>query len=282
MDSGGRTVGLANAPAKFLVAVQLAALAACQTPTEHAVRTARHAELSVSVIQGTRYRHEIFAGRSTPGQTLFVFIDGDGVPWSRGGREPARDPTPHRPLALELAARTPRSVLYVGRPCYFSARSDPRCSALVWTSERYSAEVVESMAAVVNRYAALHAAGRVVLIGYSGGGALAILAAPRVPATRAVVTVAADLDVDAWAAWHHFLPLTGSLNPATQAPLDPAIQQWHLLGDRDLNVPASVSRRYLATVSPDRIWHFATFDHACCWAGHWSRIFPRLEAALGD
>ncbi len=213
---------------------------------------------------------------------LFVFIDGDGSPWSRDGQEPASDPTPHTPLALELAAGTPASVLYVGRPCYFSVRSDAGCKPSVWTAERYSAGVVASLAAVVNGFVADHGIGRIVLIGYSGGGALAVLMAPHIPSTRAVVTIAADLDIDAWSAWHGYLPLDGSLNPALQAPLDPAIRQWHLVGGLDLNVPERVSRRYLDTVNPAHIWRFPSFDHGCCWVGQWPTLFARLETELGE
>ena len=53
-----------------------------------------------------------------------------------------------------------------------------------------------------------------VLIGYSGGGVLAMLLAEQFPATQAVVTVAGNLDTDAWAIEHGYSPLRGSLNPA--------------------------------------------------------------------
>jgi hypothetical protein len=96
-----------------------------------------------------------------------------------------------------------------------------------------------------------------------------------------VVTIAADLDVDAWTRWHHYLPLTGSLNPATQPPLDPHITQWHLVGDRDSNVPPEISRRYLDRVPNDHVWHYSTFDHTCCWVERWPDILARIEAELG-
>jgi pimeloyl-ACP methyl ester carboxylesterase len=267
---------------KYSAATLFSMLCACQDLTVRATRAAQHAGLTSATVQGTQYQHEIFVHSSTPGDTLFVFIEGDGSPWSRDGLTVSRDPTPHRALALELAEHTPHSILYLGRPCYFSARTDSGCNTRLWTSERYSARVVESLAAVVNRYAANNAYRRVTLIGYSGGGALAVLMAPRIPSTGAVITIAANLDVEAWASWHGYLPLEGSLNPATEAPLDPAIQQWHLVGDRDLSVPPRVSRRYLGNVRAERIWHFASFDHVCCWVEQWSSILPRIEAALAD
>ncbi|MEO7207619.1 MAG: hypothetical protein ABI356_04950 [Steroidobacteraceae bacterium] len=130
---------------------------------------------------------------------------------------------------------------------------------------------------MINRYADENDSRCVALVGYSGGGALSVLIAPLVPSTCAVVTIAADLDVDAWTRWHHFLPLKGSLNPATQPSLDPHIAQWHLVGDRDTNVPPEISARYLDRVSNDQIWHFSTFDHNCCWAEQWPGILARID-----
>ncbi len=243
---------------------------------------AHHAGLSADLVQGLRYQHQLFVGHSDTGDSLFVFIDGDGSPWSADGRRINRDPTPRRPLALELAAQTPRSILYLGRPCYFSARFDSACNPRVWTSERYSRPVVDSLAAAVNHYVSDHGYSHVALIGYSGGGTLAVLMAPQVRSTVAVITIAANLDVDAWARGHRYLPLEGSLNPAAEPPLDAAIRQWHLLGDRDANVPEELSRRYLDNINPDDIWRYAGFDHVCCWAEQWPAILTRIEHALGD
>jgi hypothetical protein len=243
---------------------------------------ARNNGFRSDVIRGAEYRHQIFTHDVGTGNLLYVFIEGDGMPWIRGGSTIAHDPTPHRSLALELAVQTPHSVLYLGRPCYFSTNTDPGCFPEVWTSARFSEQVVDSMAAAVDRFAADNGYPGVVLIGYSGGGTLAVLMAPHVPSTVAVITIAANLDVDAWARQHRYLPLEGSLNPAAQPPLDAAIRQWHLLGDRDANVPAEVSRRYLDRISPDDIWRYAGFDHVCCWAEQWPAILARIDRALGN
>jgi hypothetical protein len=243
---------------------------------------ARNNGFRSDVIRGAEYRHQIFTHDVGTGNLLYVFIEGDGMPWIRGGSTIAHDPTPHRSLALELAVQTPHSVLYLGRPCYFSTNTDPGCFPEVWTSARFSEQVVDSMAAAVDRFAADNGYPGVVLIGYSGGGTLAVLMAPHVSSTVAVITIAANLDVDAWARWHGYLPLEGSLNPAAQPPLDAAIRQWHLLGDRDVNVPAEVSGRYLDRISPDDIWRYAGFDHVCCWAEQWPAILARIDRALGN
>jgi hypothetical protein len=264
----------------MLVALGSLGFCGCANVTNLAVRYARSENLGSSVISGTRYRHQIFVSRSPATDVLYVFVEGDGTPWTNQGREIAADPTPHQPLALKLAANTRRSILYIGRPCYFSTVSDAACSSNLWTSERYSAEIVQSMSSAVNQYAAKAGYGHLVLIGYSGGGTMAVLMAPHVPATRAVITIAANLDVEAWAHWHHYLPLTGSENPALQAPLDTSIQQFHLIGGRDSNVPETLNHRYFERRDAGMLWHYPAFDHVCCWVDAWPAILGRIDAAL--
>jgi dienelactone hydrolase len=255
-------------------------LSGCQDLTAGATRTASAAGLGASVVPGTRYRHQVFSSSLIAGTPLYVFIEGDGSPWRRNGTLVADDPTPHHALALALATQTPGSVIYLGRPCYFSARNDAACESRVWSSQRYSALVVESMVAVANRYATANDSNRVILVGYSGGGSLAVLMAPLIHTTCTVVTIAADLDTEAWTAWHRYLPLEGSLNPATQAALDPLIQQLHLVGDKDTTVPPRLSRRYLDRLNADQVWHFPAFDHVCCWVETWSEILTRIEFTI--
>jgi hypothetical protein len=267
------------AAAQLLGAAALLLLGACQhmapSPDE-----ALRAGLKMDLVQGGAYKHVTFANASSTATPLYVFIEGDGLPWRSQGTRVSPDPTPRNALALALAIRTPGSRLYLGRPCYFAAINDLACSPRVWTSERFSPTVVASMAAVVNRYCVESCRGGVVLIGYSGGGVLAVLMAPLVPSTVAVVTIAADLDIDAWARRHDYSALEGSLNPATLPPLPSRIREWHLVGDRDTVAPPELNRRYLDRVKTDYVWHFATFDHVCCWAQQWPELFFRIEAAV--
>lgn len=264
---------------RVLAAALLLLLGACREMVPNA-QTALHAGLKSDLVQGTAYQHVTFVADSSTVKPLYVFIEGDGLPWSHHGTQVSPDPTPRNPLALALALRTPGSRLYLGRPCYFAAINDPACNPRVWTSERFSAAVVASMAAVVNHHCAASCRGGVVLIGYSGGGVLAVLMAPLVPSTVAVITIAADLDIDAWTRWHGYAALEGSLNPAALPALPSRIRERHLVGDRDTVVPPQLARRYLDRVKPDYVWHFATFDHACCWVERWPELFSRIEAAV--
>lgn len=251
-------------------------LSGCASVSDQAEAYARRNGLNAERIWGTRFRHEVFVARRDPRDVLYVFIEGDGSPWIDDGLLVARDPTPARPLALELATRTPRSVLYLGRPCYLRVNSDKYCLPELWTAGRYSADVVLSLAAAANRYAEEGGFQHLVLIGYSGGGALAVLMAPHVPTARAVITIAANLDVDAWSRWHHYLPLKRSLNPATQPLLDAQVLQLHLIGTIDSNVPEKVNRRYFDALGEGQIWRFEGFDHTCCWVTNWPDILRRI------
>ena len=73
-----------------------------------------------------------------------------------------------------------------------------------------------------------------------------MLSASRVPQSVAVITVAANLDIDAWTDLHGDLRLVGSLNPARQPPLPDRVVQIHYAGGRDRLVPAEIIRRGIA------------------------------------
>lgn len=231
------------------------------------------------MLRGTAFAHQAYYTKGLVPDTLFVFFDGDGSPWVNNGTRAAQDPTPRVTLALHLAVHSDASVLYLCRPCYCGATGEA-CSAELWTSRRYSPEVVDSMAAALNAFLATHHFSEVALIGYSGGGVLSVLVAPRVPSVRFVVTAAANLDIAAWTGYHGYLPLDGSLNPADEPALPPRVQEWHLVGGQDRNTPPGLNDRYWGRVRADQVWTYPQFDHVCCWVEQWPQIFARLRAAM--
>jgi dienelactone hydrolase len=254
-------------------------IAGCQTATQRALAYARDNGLRPALVTGKAYVHETFESLTPDRRELLVLIEGDGVPWDFRGTRIALDPTPKRPLMLMVAARSQMSTLYVGRPCYFEARVSPACEPSVWTSARYSQRVVESIASVVNAYVQQYGFERVLLAGHSGGGTLAVLVAPRVPKAAVVVTLAANLDIDAWTRKHRYLPLSGSLNPADQPKLPTSVQEWHAVGEKDENVPPAINEKYWQRVGPEKVWRFPKADHGCCWLEEWPGIVARARAA---
>ncbi len=262
-----------RSPAAALAALALTLLAGCATPAERFAETAGAMGLERQMVTGTRFRHVLFwRGRGRTGAVLHVYIDGDGTP-DIGGY-PAADPTSRNPLVLRLLELDPGPAVLLGRPCYYGLAGDAGCRPALWMDERYSEAVVASMVAAVQEILASAAYGRVAWFGHSGGGTLAVLLAARVPETAAVVTAAANLDIDAWAATRGARPFVGSLNPARQSALPMAVVQRHYAGGRDEIVPPAVTRKGLGpgvplTVIPD-------YDHRCCWEKLWSRVLADL------
>lgn len=232
-------------------------------------------------IDGLGYRHSLYL-HPLPvksGNRLHVYLSGDGTPWLRGG-VPATDPTPRKPVALELMALDTNPSVLLGRPCYHGLTSEPGCRADLWTDGRYSEAVVRSLAAALGRLG--RPEGKMVLIGYSGGGALTMLLAPRLPAVVAVVTLAANLDIDAWSDHHGYRRLTGSLNPVDQPPLSPSVVQLHYVGSRDRRAPAALASRVASRNGEPEPIVLKGPDHASGWHRHWPAILRKLDDLLGE
>jgi pimeloyl-ACP methyl ester carboxylesterase len=237
--------------------------------------SARERGLRAEQLEVGAFRLRTFAraDEGARGGRLHIYLDGDGRPFVTP-RRIARDPTPSEPLVLDLMQADPEPAVYLGRPCYHGLQS--ACDPRDWTIARYGPRMVDALAAAVTRIAAERQVQDLVLIGYSGGGVLAVLIAERVPAVSAVMTVAANLDVDAWTDMHGFSPLEGSLNPATRprASHAPAL---HLSGEKDRSVPPAAIQRYRARVPEAVFVTVPGFGHTCCWARDWPQWLDRLD-----
>lgn len=252
-------------------------LTGCASPGQRMDEFAAGAGLQHLQLAGAGFRLSAYRN-STHGKRLHIYLAGDGTPW-RNRYTIAADPTPREPLALQLMARDPAPGLYLSRPCYHGHQHDPGCSPLLWTLARYGPEVVTSMAAALHTYLLDHPHAGLVFIGYSGGATLAMLLAPRFPQTRAVLTVAGNLDPDAWAARHGYSPLSGSLNPTRRPPLPVSIRQWHLAGGRDRIVPAALIKTAAAHQHCAQVIVFPDYDHHCCWLAHWPALLRQFVIA---
>jgi hypothetical protein len=250
-------------------------LAGCSAPSHRYDDAARALAFTQEIVTGIDFRHAVFRNaRSGDTGRIHVYLEGDGTPYVRGRYE-AVDPTPRDPLALRLMAMDSGPALLVGRPCYHGFHLDAPCRAALWTGERYSDSVVASMAAVISR---INRDGRqVVLIGYSGGGTMAMLLAERVAGVEAVVTIAANLDVDAWTGLHGYDPLKGSMNPAKRPPLPRSIRQLHIAGAGDTVVPPTLVRDVAARQPDAEFRVLADQDHGCCWTQVWRALLLEID-----
>jgi hypothetical protein len=274
-------------PAKYFVAATLAlsilGSMGCATSQSRANLLAEDAGFARRLVPGKDFEHIVYEHQpgAYPTPEFHIYIDGDGTPWV-DGRYPAADPTPRRPIALEMMSEDPAPAIYLGRPCYFGLESSANCGVEFWTSRRYSPEVVASMLSVIRHYQQVYGAKKIVLIGYSGGGTLATLLARDLQQPVFLLTIAANLDTELWTELRGFLPLEGSLNPIHYRADTAHIPQLHLAGLQDKIVPVAVTESYTSGLDTQFSRYYPDFDHACCWLELWPEILAEKPwAATG-
>jgi hypothetical protein len=264
---------------QWLTVAATASLIGCvHTPAGRFQQAANRLGFVGTVIEGAGYTHRVYwnaRALQTSSERLHLYIGGDGTPWLGTGR-PARDPTPRDPLMLRLMARDTAPAVYLGRPCYAGEQHHENCSAWDWTHGRYSERVVNSLALAARRIIDQTNATDLMVIGYSGGGTLAMLLADRLDMVTDVVTVAGNLDVDAWTRLHGYSELSGSLDPAKRGALPTRVRQWHWLGENDTNVPPELVISAIRSANHIRVQVLEGFDHRCCWEKQWPRLLERV------
>jgi len=188
---------------------------------------------------------------------VFLVIEADGAPWRASGYLPPANPTPTRAVgadtAVALASEFSSSVVYLGRHCQFVAPQQAdfarRCGApRLWAGARFAPEVVADLQAWIHEMTTVFPVlqGRPwILIGFSGGGTMAALLAPRLPNVACLVTFASPLDLAKWSQVVQRSPLDESLDPAddlmalTQLP---RLGFW--FGEKDTVVPVASLGRF--------------------------------------
>jgi pimeloyl-ACP methyl ester carboxylesterase len=253
-------------------------LLGCATPLERIEHKAQGYRLADRVVRGSEFFHRIFWKNLNASITrLHVYIEGDGSPW-RTTTEVSHDPTPRQPIVLDLMAMDPAPALYLGRACYLGFADEPPCAPRLWTSERYGERVVGSMSAALKCVLEGLPSLAITFIGHSGGGTLALLLAERFPNTRAVVTLAGNLDHRAWTDSHGYTPLTLSLNPTDRPALAPNVKELHVVGGADRNISFAMGRRYFAAHAHARVLRIDDLEHTGGWRRHWPGILRSLDA----
>ncbi len=251
--------------------------AACSSPEQRFATAAEELGYQYSIVEGTEFLHVIFKkGEAKSHLDLHIYLDGDGSPWL-GNRWIATNPTPRNTLALDLMNLDPNPALYLGRPCYHGQSEEQPCSPSLWTDERYSKRVVISLASVLKTLFGQLEACRLVLIGYSGGGTLAMLLAEHLPQIHGIVTIAGNLAVGAWTQYHRYTPLIGSLDPALRPPLNPDIFQLHMVGAKDWNIPVELTRPIIRRQQNAEFLVYDDFSHRCCWEEVWPSVLKKID-----
>jgi hypothetical protein len=213
---------------------------------------------------------------------LHVYIEGDGRAWINR-KTPASDPTPKDAIALKLAMQDPTpNIIYLARPCQFIIHlNNEHCDNSLWTSHRYSQQVVnvldQAITTIIDNQKIKNK--KLRLFGYSGGGTLAALIASQRNDIDLLVTIAANIDHQAWTTFHNDSPLIGSLNPPDYAAQLATTPQIHFIGEYDNVVPRSILDSYLKQVSPitTQLHVLKNHDHRCCWINSWQELIANIE-----
>ena len=224
-----------------------------------------------------------------PGQPLHIYIEGDGYAWVTRNRV-SGDPTPRRPLALELAALDPApNVIYLARPCqYTSSEMNSVCEdEAYWTDKRFSEEVIGSMNQAIDKFVKEAQSPGVHLIGYSGGGAVATFIAARRQDVKSLRTVAGNLDPKGLDEYHEVSPPDdASLDPMEVAGKLSSVPQYHFVGTEDPIVPAFIAENFSKRSGKSACVHIVPVqgaDHVNGWTEAWPRLLALpLDCSAAD
>lgn len=266
-SSRWRTVGIKQVMALLVGAM----LVGCQAP-QHALRdlAAQH-DHRLEIISS----HPFPLAMGTPlrpitGTRIRLYIEGDGYAWATRSR-PSLDPTPRTMLVAHLAFEDPTPSIYLARPCQYVMAAG--CRPELWTSQRFSSDVVSSLEQALDQIKLRYGNRDFELIGYSGGGALALLLAARRDDIAQVQTLAGNLTPRRWVALQELSPLSGSLDPEDHREQLRHIPQRHLAGGQDRVVPASLMQDYLGSLHDPACVESAVIpeaSHAEGWKNAWS------------
>ena len=137
-----------------------------------------------------------------------------------------------------------RIVVAMLRPGYFDSEGNQSTGDNFDRNDSYTASNVDAVAAAIQTLREYHKASAVVVVGHSGGAAIAGVIIGRHPGLiDAAVLVACPCDVPAWRSGRR--PWTRSLSPhdfVKKAPADAKVTV--ISGDRDDNVRPALAKAY--------------------------------------
>lgn len=198
---------------------------------------------------------------------MVVYVEGDGHAYVRRDL-PSMDPTPMDPVGLKLALAdtSGATVVYLARPCQWAVKG-PWCRPELWTRGRFSQTMADMYANAIVR---LSRGQPVEVVGYSGGGWLALQVASRLPNVDKVVTVAGNVDP----AWVNDFHKVSAIEVAPYGGRLATVAQVHYVGDRDRIVPEEAVRQFVDKVKPVdvRVVVVPGMGH-----GGWERVWGDLR-----
>ena len=256
-------------------------LSGCATTTSlsgrdiQADNTALKSGFRKNLIQSHNFTLLSYVRIKKEGEPLVVYIEGDGVAWlSRS--HPSLDPTPKDTLVLRLASLDPSpNVAYLARPGQYASLGASICEAKYWTGKRFSEEVIEDMDNAVNNLKEIAHAPSISLVGYSGGGAVAVLIAARRTDVISLRTIAGNLDSEAVSKFNKVSILKDSLNPIDVAYKLKGLPRRHFVASLDKIIPIYAAESFAektGDVKHESITIVKGLTHYSGWDNRWYEL----------
>ena len=246
-------------------------VATLSTKIEQADRVAFAAEFQKKLVKGGDFVITTYQRISDSNEPYVFYIEGDGSIVS--GRSISDNPTPSNVMLLELATMDNRpNVVYVARPCQFTPMElNPQCTQDYWVDKRYAEEVVESINSVISTISKNQP---ISLVGFSGGGGIAVLVAARNNHVKDMITIAGNLDITNFSKYHEVYALKESLNPIDYAKQIRYISQLHISGGEDKIVPSYIADIYIKASASDCVKGkvFFGITHNKGWKDVWKDV----------
>jgi hypothetical protein len=260
---------------KFSLIYCLFIVSACQSPHELFEKKALVSALTPQVVKTEYFSHKVYKNNRPSSTVLHIYLTGDGLPWM-AGVVPSTDPTPRDTIIFKLIEQDESAALILGRPCYHGLAHEALCDPSLWTNMRYGSLVIDSLSIAIEQLSEQYQTTNLVLIGYSGGGALAVLLAEKIPNVSAVITIGANLNTQLWTQHHQMLPLSGSINPVERPDLPITVMQKHYVGSEDKIIPVSLLETYTEGHQASDLVIIDNYDHQCCWQNIWPDILRQI------
>lgn len=228
---------------RTLLLLMLFGLAACSMNTKELANSASEqgAENGLKKTYYNTSKFKVFTLSKITDKNLpiHVYLEGDGRAFIEKNI-PSTNPTPHNFLMLNLASQDKYpNILYIARPCQF-VEDDKSCTEKYWTYERFSNDIIFSINDVLDNFPNQ----KLELIGYSGGGGIAIYLTTIRNNIDSIRTIAGNIHHQAFNNYHKVPQFINSPNLKTAIFSAQNIPQIHFIGSDDEIVPKTIAQEY--------------------------------------
>lgn len=261
-------------------------LAAAPLRHETALRLASASHMLERRVQANGHDITVFERATMRNAAARLYIDGDGPLWLMGEQviyEPAisTNPTPVNPVALHLSTHdSAPNRFYVGRPCHYLGGNRPTekhdCPDRLWRDDRYGPEAIETINAVIDDIKKRYGITTFELVGYGGGGVIALALTLHRQDVTSVRTVAAPLDHAILTESHEIPPFAGSVNATEFAARVAHVPQMHFYGHLEEEIPyEAMFDSYAAAAGKTQCLQFVKIKRASEYKG-FVRNWPKF------